>query len=343
MRNEKSFIVCWFGNFPEYFKVWLHTCKYNEDYDFLIFTDQEVDFDYTNNIFFYHLTIEEFKQKAELVLNVKCNIDRPYRVCDFRPMYGVIFSSELTGYRFWGYCDTDLVFGRISNFVTNDILEKNDAVFNGGPFTLIRNTERMNHLYLEEGAAFDYKTVITHDAIFAFDETTGIQQIAQKSAVNACYMIPYIETEIKNYQLRSRLDASNPDYQAYYWENGELIRVKVEDGERLYYQKYPYIHLQKRKIHVDAVLRTDIKSFWVSPDGFHKKDYFGTPHIEDVNKYNPFQGEAILQKESADYKKNKIIQILKRSPYQIYVRVVQERHGINKYQHVFEGKSWTEC
>lgn len=340
MKNQKCFIVCWFGKLPECFKIWMHTCRYNNEFDYLIFTDQETNFERPDNVYFYHMTLIEFKQRAETTLNARCSIDKPYRVCDFRPMYGAIFSNELKNYKYWGYCDIDLVFGKVSDFITNEVLNTYDAVFNGGPFTLIRNTDRMNELYLKDGAAFNYKTVITHDAIFAFDETTGIQRIAQKNSINACYMIPYIETEIKNYQLRSRLDISNPDYQAYYWENGELFRTKLEDNNKLYYQKYPYLHLQKRKINVDTELKGDIKSFWISPDGFHLKEYLGVPHIEDVDKYNPFQGKEILERESYIYRKNKIRQILKRSPYQIFVRVIQGMHGINKYQHIFEGKPW---
>jgi len=34
-------LICWHGNFPWYFPYFLHSCRYNPDIDFLIFTDNQ--------------------------------------------------------------------------------------------------------------------------------------------------------------------------------------------------------------------------------------------------------------------------------------------------------------
>ena len=34
-------IICYFGKLPNYFDLYLETCKYNDTIDFLMFTDQK--------------------------------------------------------------------------------------------------------------------------------------------------------------------------------------------------------------------------------------------------------------------------------------------------------------
>lgn len=341
VKNKACFIVCWFGTLPDYFPVWLQTVKYNENFDFLIFTDDSniYKFELPKNVFVKDLTLLDFKNKAELALHRKCSLNKPYRVCDFRPMFGLIFSKELISYEFWGYCDLDVVFGNIKKYVTPQVLSVYNAVFNGGHFTLIRNTLRMNNLFKKDGATFDYKKVIKHDAIFAFDEITGIQQIAHKQKIKALYLIPYVDADTSHVQLTSVLDKKNPENQAFYWEKGKLFRVKIDKGN-IYFVELTYIHLQKRPIILKDSL-SDLKiSFWIEPDGFEKKKKLGLPMPEEIKSKNPFLGYKMMNVERKRYKRKKIKQLLKRNTFQIYVRIIQEKNGINKNKGSIENIKW---
>lgn len=338
------FVICWFGKLPSYLPIWIKTCQSNHKFDFLLFTDANIKADFPelivpSNIKYIAFTKEEFlKRVQQTIIDNPC-IKQSYRLCDFRPMYGLILKKELEEYDFWGYCDIDLVFGNISKFVTKNDFERKDAIFNGGHFTLIKNNIKMNNLFKQKGALFNYKIVAKKEAIYAFDETTGLQRIARANYINARFRIPYIESESKYMQIRSRMERSNPDNQAYFWENGCLYRVKEENGD-CYYQEIAYIHLQKRKLSIldDGAIYAD--SFWITPIGFKKKNYIGMPIREDIFKYNPDMGINIRKKEEYKYKRNKLLTIFKRNPFQIYVRICQQIAGINNNDGTEEELEW---
>ncbi|MFA9464605.1 MAG: DUF6625 family protein [Velocimicrobium sp.] len=338
-KNNCGLIVCWFGHLPDYKDIWLKSCESNTDFNFLLFTDNREVNNLPSNVHHYFFTMENFLERVKKFIITDPSITRSYRVCDFRPMYGVIFENELKAYDFWGYCDVDVVFGNLKSFITTELLSNTDAIFNGGHLSVLRNCDRMNQLYKEDGALFDYQIVTTKDAIFAFDEITGIQNIARNSNLQATYLIPYIDTEIRFRQLRSRLDKINPNTQAYYWEKGYLFRVKVDENQ-VFYQEQAYIHLQKREIQIISKLGEIDDSFWITPNGFEKKTYYGKPKVEDIIAMNPFLGKNEMKKENMKYNINKIFNILSRKPYQIYVRIIQQRSGINRYQGSIEERIW---
>jgi hypothetical protein len=56
------------------------------------------------------------------------NIKHSYKLCDFKPAYGFIFFELIENYDFWGYCDIDIIFGSIRDFITKEILESHDLI-----------------------------------------------------------------------------------------------------------------------------------------------------------------------------------------------------------------------
>lgn len=336
-----AFIICWFGKLPDYLPIWIKSCSYNNEYDFLLFTDDNININLPSNVYYRPFTKNEFLVRVRKIIDRKSKLSKPYRLCDFRPMYGKIFENELTSYDFWGYCDVDMVFGKIKNFLENEDFLDYEAIFNGGHFTLIKNNVKMNNLYKREGALFNYKIVATKEAIYAFDETTGFQRIAKKNNVKAKFGIPYIETESKFTQLRSRLEKINPNIQGFYWENGTLYRVKAENNQR-FYQEIAYIHLQKRKISLLDNGVVNAKAFWITPSGFRIKKELGFPTIKDIELYNPDDGLK-RRIEEKKYILEKLLTIIKRGPYQIYVRIKQQKAGINAGDGKREEMKWNRC
>lgn len=332
------FIVCWFGKLPDYLPIWLKTCRFNKEFDFLILTDDKT-YKSFENVYFIPFEQKEFIRRAREKIEGKINFTHAYRLCDYRPMYGLIFKEELKKYDYWGYCDTDLIFGSISNFIDFQTVKRYDAIFNGGHFTLIKNCTKMNNLFKEKGAVFPYRVVTSHNAIFAFDETTGIQLIAKTAGINAIYEIPYIEADAKYTQITSRFEKKNPENQAYYWEKGHLYRVKI-DKEDVFYQEIVYIHLQKRKIEILENTVVDSNSFWITPQGYAIKTYLGKPAVGDIRLMNPFLGVKAMQLEKKAYRRRKIREILRRKPFQIYVRLIQSIAGINYKDGTQEEAKW---
>lgn len=167
-------ISCYFGKLPWYTAYFLKSCLYNRDIQFLIFTD---DLNFRElapeNVQFVFMTLKEFNTLATQKLSFPTQIDHPYKVCDFKPTYGLLFQGEIQEYDFWGHIDLDLIFGNIRFYISNDILNKYDLIavrddFLTGYFLLYRNTEQLRTLFMHSK---DYKKVLSESTHYCFDET----------------------------------------------------------------------------------------------------------------------------------------------------------------------------
>lgn len=131
----KSIIVIlpYFGKLPNMFPFWLESCKLNTTVDFLIATDQDIKCD-ASNIKVLSTSLSDIKKRLERVLGMQVWLEKPYKLCDFKPLYGEIFSNYVDGYDFWGYCDCDLIFGDIRKFLTEELLSTKDYLLGMGHF-----------------------------------------------------------------------------------------------------------------------------------------------------------------------------------------------------------------
>lgn len=171
------FVIPYFGiQFPKYFQYFLKTACYNTDVDFLIFTnivDSGIDsFLFLENINSIEFNIEEFNELASAKLKMSIDIRKPYKLCDFKPAYGVIFEEYLKDYDFWGYCDIDLLFGNIRKFITKEKLEHYDIIsarkeYLSGFFAIFKNSEAINNAFKRSR---DWKLVFTSNESYCFDE-----------------------------------------------------------------------------------------------------------------------------------------------------------------------------
>jgi len=167
-------LICYFGKLPWYFKFFLHSCKYNPDIHFYIITDNNKTIEsLPSNVKIVVIPNDEMKQKAFEKFGFTVCIDNPYKLCDFKPAYGYLFPELIEGYDFWGHGDIDVIFGKIRNFITHDVLSNHDLIcvrhdFLTGYFQLFRNNEKMNTLFMKSK---DYKKVFTSPQHYCFDET----------------------------------------------------------------------------------------------------------------------------------------------------------------------------
>ena len=93
-------IIPYFGKLPKFFPYFLLTAKRNQKIDFLIYTDQKVD-QFTilnaNNIEFVTLSFDELREKVQSKFDFKISLKTPYKLCDYKVAYGLIFEEELKG------------------------------------------------------------------------------------------------------------------------------------------------------------------------------------------------------------------------------------------------------
>jgi len=173
ITNSIAFLICWSGDYPWYFSYFIHSCRYNPTIDFLIFTDNNTKLDISANVKIIPFSLEQFKADASKALGFEITIESGYKLCDFKPAYGFIFSEWIKNYDFWGYCDADVIFGNIRAFMTEELLNEYDIIsarhdYLTGCFSFYRNNQTMRELFKQSK---DYRKVFTEARNFFFDET----------------------------------------------------------------------------------------------------------------------------------------------------------------------------
>lgn len=262
-------IVPYFGKLPSYFNEWLFTASFlgNEGYNFLLLTDSEIDFEIPDNFTFVKTTFDEIKQRIQKIYDFNICLEAPYKLCDFRPAYGEIFSDEISNYDFWGHCDIDLIWGDISKFITEDILNKYEKIQYMGHYSLYKNNEKMNSLYKKNGAHFSYKYVFSHRQFFSFDEHPGIMNIAIKENIKVYISTNQIDFNPKyKFLFCSRIN--NYSNQIFIWIDGALYRYYINKNKEITYDEYSYAHFQQKKIKNNLYLDKKNIAFLLTKDEF---------------------------------------------------------------------------
>ncbi|QCX37204.1 hypothetical protein FF125_01640 [Aureibaculum algae] len=165
-------INCYFGKFPWYFNLFLKSCSYNASVDFIIFSDDITEYNLPKNVEIVPFTLRNFNALATEKLKFEVNVEKAYKLCDFKPAYGIIFSEFVNEYEFWGMTDIDIIFGRIREFITEELLNNYEVIsvrndYPTGSFMLFKNNNEINNLFKKSK---DYKKVLTSDIHYCFDE-----------------------------------------------------------------------------------------------------------------------------------------------------------------------------
>ena len=171
--NNICVIIPYFGKWPSYLQLFLKSCSYNSKIiDYLIFTDNEFPLNSPFNVKFYKMTMENFNQLAKKKININISIDNAYKLCDFKPTYGVLFSEYINKYSYWGHGDLDLILGDLKSFL-NDIINMNYEIISlrkewiSGSFCLYKNKNDINNLFLSSRSV---PKIFLNDNHYSFTE-----------------------------------------------------------------------------------------------------------------------------------------------------------------------------
>ena len=231
-------LITYFGDFPWYFPYFLHSCHFNATIDFLIFSDIEHEYTLPKNVQIIHKTFADIKALACTKLGMQVNISFPYKLCDFKPAYGLIFEDYTIGYDFWGQSDIDLIYGNLRSFMTSEILKENDFIsvrhdYTTGCFTLCRNNNLMNHFFKRSK---DYEKVCVTQAYLGYDELNF-----RHCELSEGKELDEIETEIECFTHLIKRAKQSGEIQAYFdfiLIEGLPGKIKFDNGKLIYSNKY---------------------------------------------------------------------------------------------------------
>ena len=244
MRKQKFnivVIICYYGEFPWYFSYFLHSCRFNPSIDFMIISDTEYSFELSGNIIFKRKSFEEVKKMASKKMGFEVAIDTPYKLCEFKPAYGLIFSDLIEGYDFWGQSDLDNIFGNIRSFLNDGVLGSYDFIsvrhdYTTGCFTVHRNNDFIKNIFKRSK---DYRKVYSSAGYFGFDEFNFRHHLIHKA-----HSISEVETEIETFTHVIKLADSNNELKAYFdfiLLEGVPGKIRFDKGRIIYNNKFEAI------------------------------------------------------------------------------------------------------
>lgn len=320
--NKILLIIPYFGKFPNYAKYFFQSVKYNSNIvDVLLLTDQDISLS-ENNIFVKKITFKELKKLVQSKFSFDISLNKPYKLCDYRPAYGYIFEDLLADYDFWGHCDLDQIFGDISKFLTDEVFNKYDKIGQHGHLTLYRNTYDNNRVFMKQGGNLDYKKVFQSSRNFVFDEILGIQTKFNELGLETYKNWDFFDVNPWKYHLRrvvshvpSKLLADGFDYEeeVIFWKNGKVYVFSKEDGLK----EMLYVHFQKRRMNIEN--DEEDMPFFISNESF---DFYKNIDLDNINfkKENKF---SISKEFRLWFKKN--LFVWKRRFYNKIILKISER------------------
>lgn len=288
------FICPYFGTLPkQHMELWLQSCSRNPDIDWLVLTDDRTVYDYPENVRVKYISFQKVREKFQEKFEFSISLETPYKLCDFKPTYGYVFSEYLDSYDFWGHCDmSDCIFGNLRKFLGEKLLNENDKIGFLGHMSLYRNREDANQRFLlPTKSGVSLKQILGVRENRAFDELT-----------------PYsINTIYKEYQFPSaRIDEMYVDvspmryafqasvYDKFYsqsyekkapmifmWRNGKLFEYRIANG-KAQKREIGYVHFQKREMKKTFAGVTE--SYYIVPNQFISRRK--TPDIREIEYFS---------------------------------------------------------
>ncbi len=248
------YIVPYFGRFPGIFPAWLHSCGNNPTVDWLILTDDERPFNYPPNVRTVYTTFEAVRERMQKLFDYPISLEKPYKLCDYKVVYGAAFPEYVAGYDFWGFCDIDLIWGDIRRFLTPEVLGRYEKIGYQGHSTLFRNNGRNNSIFRERMGEESIRPLLQspeagftdEDFIIRLYDYMNIPIYREKTFAN-----------LSSFVYNFKLDHLDPEDKAenrrfiFSYENGRLFRLAAV-GNEVRRKEYMYVHFLKRDMTVET-------------------------------------------------------------------------------------------
>lgn len=269
-------ITIWMGPLPDYFDIWLKSTVNNNTVDFYVITDQKNDrYQLRENVHWINQSFDEVRDRFQELFDFKINLKQAYKLCDYKPVYAKAWKEITEQYDFVGYCDVDIVLGDVREFLTDDVLDEHERIFDGGHFNLMKNNDKMLNLYLlsadKKNHSYSYRDVYRTGYACYFDEFLGMSNLCWKY----CRVLrdQMDEKMVFDFTWKKWMFTSFVSKKSYYcrWNDGHLFRYLCNKDGSICKDAEPeeimYMHFQKRNMHVN-IEALQSKEFWIVPNEF---------------------------------------------------------------------------
>lgn len=285
---------------PAHFQLYLNSCEKNPRFEWLIFTNAQIHvYSIPQNVTVVQQTFDEFRENVQKKFDFDIFLETPYKLCDYKVLYGYIFSEYLKGYDFWGYADsTDLIWGKLSAYITEEILKKYDKIYTKGHLTLYRNVKMYTELFLNyQKNGITYRNTLQSKEFWATDETGEINiSNAWKEAGFSEYVqdtdIADISPMRFEFHLATQLHSGKiveekNKNRIFEWNNGHLYGYRLCENN-IIREEYAYVHFQKRNMSVAFETSGKIEKYNLIPNQFVKANITNADEIQKLTRQRLF-------------------------------------------------------
>lgn len=269
-HNSIAIFTCWYGPYPWFFPYFIDSCSYNKTVDFFIITDNhDTLINKPKNVTVVYKELTELKTEASQKLGFKANIDYPYKLNDFKPAYGFIFSKLIEGYDFWGHSDLDIIYGNIRTFLNKEMLHTYDFIslrhdYTTGCFCLYRNNEKMNTYFMRSK---DYRMILSNTKHYCFDECSFLWDELQSG--KSILELPSETESFTHLMKAAELSDEIKVHFDFILMEGKTGRIVFDNGKIIYKKQFEAIlyHLfWLKKVYSPQKVPTKIpKTYYISP------------------------------------------------------------------------------
>lgn len=242
-RPRIAIVNTYFGTPPAWLPAFFRSCQANPDVQWLIYADFDVTLPTPDNVSIRFLDLRGFNDRASAAVGAGITIDRATlrKVCDFKPIYGLMFADDLRDFDWWAFSDLDVVWGDIRAFITDDLLHSHIIVSPrqrklGGHGTFVRNTEAGNRMF---EIVPDVRSILTNPASLRLDEnilTSHLRELIAGSSFKARPKIYWEQEMTITAEYQKALLASDADWRMW-WRDGHAFDVEGREVMYLHFHK----------------------------------------------------------------------------------------------------------
>ncbi|MCH4168357.1 MAG: hypothetical protein LKF42_03805 [Streptococcaceae bacterium] len=293
MNHKVLLIQPYFGKLPNYFELWLWSMANNPEFQVLLVTDCDLStYHLPANIFVQQMTFAQLRQLISEKLAMPIYLEKPYKLVDYRISFAKIFEENLEDYSHWGWFDIDLTFGRLSHFISEDMLEKYDKIGAFGHLTILKNNKQINCLYLQENLwPVSYKEMYLSPQRFNTNEAGGINRVFYQLGWQYG-KFPF--SDIGYSQPKWRDSRYSTPYQFFFVADKRVFIAtsQAKDAEILV-EEVAYIHYQKRSLKNLENVNFN-QPFYFSNQGVYNFELKNLPQLLWQDKLNPWMTRYYL-------------------------------------------------
>ena len=277
-------------------QIWLNSCAANQNFVWYLLTDDKTGYDYPENVIVEYTTLSELKDRFQKKFDFTLSLPDVKKLGDYKPLYGYLFEDEIKEYDAWGHIDvSDEVYGDLSAFITDELLEKYDKLMLFGHMSIYKNTPEVNRRFmLPNGTERDYKEIFSSGTFYNFEEVAkgsitdvykengfAIGRLDSHIADLRCVKFPFEfgvwSDDITKYTVRTDRQPC-----VFTRENGHLFCYYL-NRKQIEKEEYMYLHFKRRKMSVG--IDQNEPDYVITPSGFAPLTEITPKFIKKQNRY----------------------------------------------------------